>query len=352
MSNQFRTRRAAYGYIPPHIIQSIARQGKAGQREWAIRALSQDATFRGLRTSRRPGTGGTRAPGGVKDRTIFDAQNGFELPGIAVRREGEAPVVDVAVNEAYDGIGATYDLLWDIYDRNSIDGDGMALQGVVHFLDSYPNAFWDGQYMVFGDGDGELFNRFTIAVDIMGHEMMHGVTADETPLEYYAQSGALHESLSDVFGTLVKQRVLGQTVDQADWICGAGIFKPGINGVGIRSMKAPGTAYDDPILGKDPQPDHMKNYVRTMEDSGGVHINSGIPNHAFYMMAMEVGGYAWEKCGHIWYETLLDPQIREQTSFATFARRTLAAAARLYGATSAEYKAVKKGWVHVGILVL
>ena len=352
MSTVHRFPGAIHGYMPPHIVQSIARKGSAGQREWAIRALSQDATMRALRSMRRAGAMGTRAPGGQKDRTIFDAHQGFELPGDIARKEGDPPTADIAVSEAYDGIGATYDLLWDIYDRNSIDGDGMPLLGVVHFEYNYPNAFWDGQYMVFGDGDGELFNRFTIAVDIMGHEMMHGVTSDETPLEYFGQSGALHESLSDVFGTLVKQRMLNQSVEQADWICGAGIFTANVNGVGIRSMKAPGTAYDDPILGKDPQPDHMKNYVRTWEDNGGVHINSGIPNHAFYIAAMELGGNAWEKCGHIWYETLLDPQIREQTSFATFARRTLAAATRLYGATSAEYKAVKKAWIHVGILVL
>lgn len=338
-------------YVPPHILNNIAKNGTPVQRERALRGLGIDATMRSLRATRKVGTFGTRAPGGVKDRTVYDAHSGWEVPGSIARREGDPPTGDAAVDEAYDGTGATYDLFWDIHDRNSIDGDGMALLSIVHFGMGWDNAQWDGQYMMFGDGDGELFNRFTL-IDIAGHEMTHGVTSDETPLEYYGQSGALHESISDVFGTLVKQRSLNQTVEQADWICGAGIFTAQVNGVGIRSMKAPGTAYDDPILGKDPQPDHMRNFYRGWEDNGGVHINSGIPNHAFYMAAMAVGGYAWERCGRIWYETVLDSQIRQQTSFATFARRTLAAASRLYGASSPEYKAFKDGWMHVGILVL
>jgi Zn-dependent metalloprotease len=113
-------------------------------------------------------------------------------------------------------------------------------------------------------------------------------------------------------------------------------------------MKAPGTAYDDPVLGKDPQPAHMKDYVKTIEDNGGVHINSGIPNHAFYVTAVEIGGNAWEKAGQIWYNTLTD-KLSSQSTFQDAADLTYQAAGELYGVGSLEQNAVKKGWVEVGI---
>jgi Zn-dependent metalloprotease len=105
-------------------------------------------------------------------------------------------------------------------------------------------------------------------------------------------------------------------------------------------MKEPGKAYDDPVLGKDPQPAHMNDFVWTFADNGGVHINSGIPNYAFYLAAMEIGGYAWEKAGRIWYETLLDPQLRPTANFLRFASLTLAHAEKLFGAGSPERQAV------------
>jgi Zn-dependent metalloprotease len=154
--------------------------------------------------------------------------------------------------------------------------------------------------------------------------------------------------MSDVFGSLVKQYQLKQTASQADWIIGAGLLTENVNGVGIRSMKAPGTAYDDPVLGKDPQPAHMKDYVDTIQDNGGVHINSGIPNHAFYRTALEIGGNAWEKAGQIWYVTLRD-KLTSTSKFQDCANLTYEVAGTLYGAESLEQKAVKNGWAAVGL---
>jgi Zn-dependent metalloprotease len=207
--------------------------------------------------------------------------------------------------------------------------------------------------MVFGDGDGDLFNRFTISVDVIGHELTHGVTGAEANLDYLNQAGALNESISDVFGSLVKQFVLHQTADQADWLIGAGLFTAKVHGVALRSMKTPGTAYDDPVLGKDPQPAHMKDYVYTFKDNGGVHINSGIPNHAFYLVATKLGGYAWEKAGRIWYETLRDPRLQLQStaSFRFFAHLTVANAVRLYSHGSTDPQTVRDAWQQVGITV-
>jgi Zn-dependent metalloprotease len=339
-----------HSIVPPYVIEAIAREGSEEQREWARRTLELDTAIRDKRaagggTAPEPAAGATP---GQPQRTIRDAQGAETTDGPVVRQEGDGPSDDVAVNEAYDGFGATYGFYWDIFQRDSIDGAGLPLNGVVHYGDRYDNAFWDGEQMVFGDGDGELFNRFTIALDVIGHELTHGVTENEAGLEYSGQSGALNESMSDVFGSMVKQYKLGQLAADADWLIGEGLLAEGVNGVALRSMKAPGTAYDDPRLGgKDPQPANMADYVDTTDDNGGVHINSGIPNHAFYLAAVALGGHSWEKAGRIWYEALRDPATTATTDFAGFAATTVAVAERLYG--SEESGAVADAWSGVGI---
>jgi Zn-dependent metalloprotease len=335
------------------VLKEIVANGTETQKQTAFDTINASVVLRAERAKmaeyRMEFAAATiQAITGGKERIIYDAQNGSSLPGPAVRKEGEPPVADVAVNEAYDGSGWTYDLYNDIYGRNSIDGMGMRLDSTVHYQRNYDNAFWDGKQMVYGDGDGELFNRFTIAIDVMGHELTHGVTQYEAKLTYSQQPGALNESMSDVFGSLVKQYSLKQTAGEADWLIGQGLLASGVNGVALRSMKAPGTAYDDPVLGKDPQPAHMRDYVNTISDNGGVHINSGIPNHAFYVVATEIGGNAWEKAGQIWYATLRDKLI-SSSNFQDCASLTYQAAADLFGANSLEQKAVQKGWSEVGI---
>lgn len=343
--------------VPPHMLEEIATKGTEGQRDLAISTLKASEQMRGQRRALADFTGAAfRVAVGGKERIVYDAKNGSTLPGTPVRNEGDGPTSDVTVNEAYDGSGATYDLFSDVYSRNSIDGSGMRLDSTVHYKKSYDNAFWNGEQMVYGDGDEDqpeserLFNRFTIAIDIIGHELTHGVTQFEAKLVYSFQPGALNESMSDVFGSLVKQRQLSQTAAEADWIIGAGLLSGNVNGVGIRSMKAPGTAYDDPVLGKDPQPAHMNDYVNTISDNGGVHINSGIPNHAFYVTALEIGGNAWEKAGNIWYVTLRD-KLRSNSDFQECANQTYQTAEELFGVGSLEQQAVKNGWAAVGISI-
>ena len=114
-------------------------------------------------------------------------------------------------------------------------------------------------------------------------------------------------------------------------------------------MAAPGTAYDDPVLGTDPQPGHMDDYVSTPQDNGGVHINSGIPNRAFHLAATAIGGSAWDGAGRIWYYTLLDPATRSNTDFLTFAATTVEISVRLYGPDSSEAVAVAEAWAAVGL---
>jgi Zn-dependent metalloprotease len=117
-----------------------------------------------------------------------------------------------------------------------------------------------------------------------------------------------------------------------------------IKGKALRSMAAPGTAYDDPSIGKDPQPADMDHYVKTTEDNGGVHINSGIPNRAFYLVATTIGGNAWEDAGHIWYQTLM--QLQPTAQFADVATTTLQVAGEL-GPTRRQ--AVVDAWEQVGV---
>ncbi len=343
---------------PPHMLQEIIRNGSSTQRDLALQTIITSEQMRGQRRAMKSMAAFMvkAASTGNKQRAIYDAKNGAQLPGTLVRSEGDPASTDPAINEAYDGSGVTYDLFFDTYGRNSIDNNGLKLNSTIHYQKGYDNAFWDGKQMVYGDGDEDqpiaerLFNRFTIALDIIGHELTHGVTQYEANLAYWDQSGALNESLSDVFGSLVKQYQRKQTADQADWIIGEGLFTSNVNGVGIRSMKAPGTAYNDPVLGKDPQPAHMKDYVRTVEDNGGVHINSGIPNHAFYITALELGGNAWEKAGRIWYKTLTD-KFQEHSTFQQACDLTFEAAGGIFGTNSLEQQAVKKGWSEVGITV-
>lgn len=344
--------------LPPYILDQIAQNGTAEQREKAAATAQTSAMFRAERTETAARGVVPRAPmaQAAKQRAVYTANFGSTLPGQLVRAEGAPPTGDLAVDEAYDGSGATYDLYWDVYKRNSIDGAGLRLDSTVHYQRGYDNAFWNGQQMVYGDGDEDLpasqrlFNRFTIAIDVIGHELTHGVTQYTGNLVYFNQPGALNESFSDVFGSLVKQRNLSQTVDQADWLIGAGLITPNVNGVALRSMKEPGTAYNDPVLGKDPQPGHMDNYVNTTSDNGGVHINSGIPNRAFYLTAMELGGFAWEKAGQIWYVTLRD-RIQSTSNFQAAADLTHTVAGELFGVNSLEQQAVKNGWAGVGISV-
>lgn len=346
--------------VPPHMLNNIATHGTESQKNTAFNTIRASERMRGQRRAFSDFTTAAFrvvATTGGKERIIYNVNNGSNLSSAVIaRQEGDPPVTDIAVNEAYDGSGATYDLFKEIYDRNSIDNVGMRLDSYVHYRVGYDNAFWDGERMVYGDGDENLpanerlFNRFTIAIDVIGHELTHGVTQFEAKLVYSQQPGALNESMSDVFGSLVKQRLRNQTASEADWIIGEGLLTANVNGVGIRSMKEPGTAYNDPVLGRDPQPGHMNDYVNTSSDNGGVHINSGIPNRAFYITSLEIGGHAWEKAGQIWYVTLRD-KLTSISNFQSCANLTYITAGEIFGAGSLEQQAVQKGWAEVGLTV-
>jgi Zn-dependent metalloprotease len=338
--------------VPPHVLDKLSQADDPALADPARRTLERDAlertrrritTVRGVMAPTLEG-----APSDKPKRTIYDSEGKEDLPGKKVRAEGGGKTPDASVTRAYDGLGATFDLFLKVYGRRSIDDAGLPMNASVHYSQDYNNAFWNGEQMVFGDGDNEVFLDFTIPVDVMAHELTHGVTQYTANLEYFGQSGALNESMSDVFGSLVKQHAAGQSADEADWLIGAGLLAERVTGVALRSMKAPGTAYDDDVLGKDPQPGTMDDYVRTSRDNGGVHINSGIPNHAFYLAATALGGNAWERAGQIWYDVLTGGELTPDAQFTDFAQLTVAAAQARYG-EGEERDAVREAWEGVGI---
>ncbi|WIM98782.1 M4 family metallopeptidase [Actinoplanes oblitus] len=278
-------------YVPSHIIDHIARNARragldadAAQRtavaSAAIRQQRQTlaTTSMDALTTPRPGQG---------DRQIFDDQQRFETGGKLVRGEDDGPAAPANVNAAYDSLGATREFFREVLGRDSIDNAGMTLLGDVNYGDKYDNAFWDGTRMVFGNGDEQIFQDFTRDVDVCAHELTHGITQHTAGLIYTDQPGAMNEAFSDIFAACVDQFVQKVDAGEHNWLIGEEVMAAPMYGEAIRSMAHPGTAYDNPVLGKDPQAGHMSQYV----PDGDPHINSGIINRAFYLSAIDLGSY-------------------------------------------------------------
>lgn len=295
-------------YIPPHILDNLARSGirevrlsvqqsemSRSKRSGAINDVERFAAAIGLETET------AFARKGQATRKVYDCQHRWDQRFKLVRSEGDPPANDDDANLVYEHIGIVRDYFRNVLGRNSIDNLGMDLILNVHFGRNYMNAFWDGDEMTFGDGDGQIFTSFAKSLDVTAHELVHGVTQFTANLNYENQSGALNEHFSDVFGTAISQYANGQSADDADWLIGDEIMGPTLYGEALRCMSEPGTAYDNPLLGKDPQPAHMKDYYSGPDDNGGVHINSGILNKAFYLVAMDIGT---DKATLIWYDAL------------------------------------------------
>ncbi|SLM62133.1 MULTISPECIES: M4 family metallopeptidase [Dickeya] len=335
----------ARSIIPPYILHRIINNGSDEERRCAQQTLMHVQSLM-VTAVTHPVSHEERADTQVL-REIYDAAHQQTLPGSVIRKEGQSGNGDTAADEAYNALAVVHDFFWKVFGRNSLDNKGLPLLASVHYGKNYQNAFWDGKQMVFGDGDGKIFNRFTLSLDVIAHEMSHGVIESESNLLYFRQSGALSESLADVFGSMIKQYHRNQKVQQADWIIGEGLLSDDIDGKGLRSLARPGTAYDDLLLGTDPQPAHMRDFVNTREDNGGVHLNSGIPNRAFYLTAIALGGYAWEKAGQIWYDAICDKELPQNADFSIFARFTVEHAKKRFNAAVAE--AVMRSWHQVGI---
>lgn len=274
--------------------------------------------------------------------TVHDAGSTTRLPGTPARSAGDPETGDLAVDEAATGIEATLQMFAEVFERDSHDDAGAPVSLTVHYGSDYNNAFWDGTQLVFGDGDRRVFDRFTKPVDVLAHEFSHALIDHTAGLVYRGQSGALNESVCDVFASCLKQRLLGQEAREGDWLIGEGLFMPSVRARALRDMAAPGTAYDDPEIGADPQVAHMDDYVVTTSDNGGVHLNSGIPNKAFQLAALAVGGRAIEGAGRIWYDALVGGDVTADADFAAFAAATVAAAGE-------HADVVRQAWTQVGV---
>jgi len=290
----------------------------------------------------------------VLKRAIYDGKGLAALPGTLARKEGDARTRDRQVNNVYDGVGITVKFFHEVYGRNGIDGNGRTPIVTVHHdveqedLLGYNNAFWDGVQFAFGDGDGIIFDHFADSLDVIAHELTHAITQYTAGFAYEEQSGGLNESISDVFAALVEQWHFNQTAADADWLTGQNLFPVAIRGAALRNIANPGTAFNDTVRGPDLQIAHFRQY----NDSLDVHFTSGIPNRAFYLIAIGFGGYAWERAGKIWYATLTDSRVRVPGGKITFKRWadvTVDQADKLFGVSASVI--VRNAWVSVGVLV-
>lgn len=345
-------RHSLFCIIPPYILERLAESNDSALRKMAIDAITASADFRAMREffQSMPAFAALPITTAGKNRLIYDMQNKGRrwLPGQLVRTEGQGPIADAAANEAYDGSGITYDFYYKFFNRNSLDNRGMPLISSVHLENNLPNAFWNGQQMAYGDGYGNVFLRFTKSLDVIAHELTHGVISHECNLIYQDESGALNEHFADVFGVLVTQWKQNHSAAAADWLVGRDLIGPAATGANAIRNFGPGKAFtNDPYLGTDRQPKHMAQKYTGSDDYGGVHINSGIPNHAFYIFARTVGGNAWDAPGKIWYETMR--QLSPNSDFSDMVKATKTVAQSLHPANSPIHAALNNAWQQVGL---
>lgn len=260
--------------------------------------------------------------------------------------------------DAHYGAAKVYDYFKNVHGRNGIDGAGgpgyytaaassatKLISSKVHYGSNYNNAFWNGSFMTYGDGDGTTFSPL-VTMDICGHEMVHGITERTAGLVYQNESGALNEAVSDIFGAMVERYVDGAT-NSNTWKIGEDAYTPATAGDALRYM-------NDTHRGGDP--DHYSERYTGTADNGGVHTNSGIPNYAFFLLADggthhlggSMTGIGADKAALIWYKALTT-YMTSSTNFAGARTATLNAAASIYGSTSTEYSRVAQSWSLVGV---
>lgn len=286
----------------------------------------------------------------VLARKIYDAQNGDARPGTLVLEEGQPPSDDPQVQAAFDGLGTFWRCYAGLFGRDSYDGEGGVLQATVHYGQSYANAFWDPEAhaMVFGDGDGQEAGPLVDALDVLVHEVTHGVVSESADLRYENESGALNEGMADIMGAVCEAWDRGG-VDGDTWKVGEAIWTPAVDGDALRYM-------DDPTKDEystDWWPERSDNWW----DNGGVHSNSGIANLAFHLLAVggthpreksevRVPALGLERSAKVFYRALTQ-YMTTQTDFAGARAATVRAALDLYGADAAAQ--VDLAWDAVGV---
>ncbi|MBI2769362.1 MAG: M4 family metallopeptidase [Burkholderiales bacterium] len=350
--------RARYGCVcfavPKKLIQHLAdRSGDEGHKQMLQAQITQSAAMRGTRASKTVAGVATNAGAKPLQRSVFDAAGQTFLPGKLLRDEDDPAGRDKDANEAYDNLGIALQFFSSVMGRNSVDNKGMRVDASVHYGFHFANAMWTGEQMVVGDGDGRAVKNLSGSLGILAHEFCHGVSQHLVPgglgvvqvagmpPALKGEAGALNESFSDVFASMIKQWHAGQDVKAADWLLGEDIFTPR-EGRAVRSLKEPGntklTWRED---------DQIRDY-RQYKATDDAHRGSGIPNYAFYTAAAELEGKSWETLGQVWLKGF--DQLRARSTFLDAAHATLNVAATLHGKGSGTHNAVKAGWKKVNVL--
>lgn len=287
-------------------------------------------------------------------RRVFDLKGSPDLsrlPGTRVRVEGD-PVNksrDPAVNDVFNNLGLVSVFYNRVLHRSSFDGVDGIIKATVHCGGNKGLGAWNGKQLIFDDG-GIIFGPFTNALDIIGHEVTHGLIDHTAMLAKFFQPGALNESICDVFGVLALQYSRNQLAKDAAWTIGESTVKFGNLRFPIRSMKNPGSAFKFGDY-KDLQVGHYRDWVTqdASRDGGGIHKNSGIPNRAFYLAAIGLGGHAWDRAGPIWYAVLTGNRIHPNCTFLEFARLTVDTAEVMFGQRASF--TVYGAWTQVGVVL-
>ena len=275
----------------------------------------------------------------------------------------DAPQQRAAVDVHYC-TALVHEYFRQVHGRTGIDGNGgprvsTGIDGVtqlitsrLHYGSNYNNAYWNNatKMMTYGDGDGSLFSPL-VTLDVCGHEMMHGVTASTAGLIYAGESGALNESFSDVFGAMVERHARGES--DATWQIGEECFTPSTPNDALRFMDDPHRATNRGYTADD-DPAHYSERYTGGNDNGGVHINSGIANRAFYLLAVGDGlpggleGIGADDAARIWFKALT-MYMTSGTNFEGARRATTDAAVAIFGADSRHQEAVGRAWTAVGV---
>lgn len=266
------------------------------------------------------------------DGTGIYEGNTDRLPGSLMQDDDNVwdAAVQKAAVDAHANAAIVHDYYKEMFGRNSLDDKNMTIRLTVHYGENYNDAMWNGEQILFGDGDGVECLPLSGALDVVGHEITHAIVENTAELIYWGESGALDESFSDVFGNLIENK------QDNEWLCAEDIYTPGVDGDALRSMSDP-EAYGDPA--------HMEDYVIVSEDNGGVHTNAGIPNKAFFLTVQTVSR---EDTAKIWYRALTH-YLTPTADFSYARQATAAAAADLFGKNSVQAKAVSDAWEAVGV---
>jgi Zn-dependent metalloprotease len=337
--------------IPPSVLRRFAEDPSLTEatREAFQQTVKLEPAWRKLRTAHNVATrakltlsGSISALAAAPAVTVYTCKGTISEPGTPITNPGGS--TDSSAKRAFEETTGVAKFYQTCFGRNSVDNSGMTLLSSIHYDKRYNNAFWNGSQMTYGDGDGQIFVDFTMSNDVIGHELTHGVTQYTAGLGYADEPGALNESISDVFGSMFRQWEADQTVVAADWLIGSGIMGPAAKQKGytcLRDMANPGAKHC-----LSPQPVDYTHYV----PRGDPHVNSGIPNRAFCLIAKSIGGKSWEKAGKVWYAALTSKKATKSMSFRTFAGLTQAAAKTDFRSEPAVLAAVTSGWKAVGVL--